>query len=111
MKWEHCKYCGARLKKDAVGQYCPTHNCQWHRGLPKADDDGPPRRRYKPKIHIRLGSRAEGVAFLCRNWDKKRHSVANDTQLETPLEDALRRSTTDNDKVTCQECRRCASDP
>ena len=45
MKWEACKYCGARLKKDTVGQYCPTDNCQWHHGLPKEDDDGPPKRR------------------------------------------------------------------
>ena len=28
-----CKYCGARLKRDAVGHYCPTHNCQWSQGV------------------------------------------------------------------------------
>ncbi|MFW9873510.1 MAG: hypothetical protein ACFFG0_10435 [Candidatus Thorarchaeota archaeon] len=25
----YCKYCGARLKKDHIGKYCPTKNCQW----------------------------------------------------------------------------------
>jgi hypothetical protein len=24
-----CKYCGAVMKKDSVGPYCPTRNCQW----------------------------------------------------------------------------------
>jgi len=25
----HCKYCGAQLRIDQVGHYCPTKNCQW----------------------------------------------------------------------------------
>lgn len=25
----YCKYCGAKLKKDFVGKFCPTKNCQW----------------------------------------------------------------------------------
>ena len=29
-----CKYCGARLRRDTVGQYCPTKNCQWQHGVP-----------------------------------------------------------------------------
>jgi len=29
----YCKYCGAKLKKDIVGHYCPTENCQWHHGV------------------------------------------------------------------------------
>lgn len=28
-----CKYCGAVLKKDSVGKYCPTKNCQWQHGV------------------------------------------------------------------------------
>ncbi len=28
----HCKYCGNRRRRDAVGHYCPTKNCQWHHG-------------------------------------------------------------------------------
>lgn len=27
-----CKYCGARRRKDSIGHYCPTKNCQWHYG-------------------------------------------------------------------------------
>lgn len=30
----HCKYDGARLRRDAVGHYCPTRNCQWEFGVP-----------------------------------------------------------------------------
>lgn len=29
----YCKYCGATLKRDAVGRFCPTQNCQWHHGF------------------------------------------------------------------------------
>lgn len=49
MKWTHCRYCGARLKKDTVGQYCPTRNCQWQYGLPKEDDAGPFRKKQHKK--------------------------------------------------------------
>jgi hypothetical protein len=38
VKWTSCKYCGARLRRDVVGQYCPTRNCQWHHGLPASED-------------------------------------------------------------------------
>jgi hypothetical protein len=24
-----CKYCGAQRKRDSVGHYCGTRNCQW----------------------------------------------------------------------------------
>ena len=24
----HCKYCGAKLRLDFVGHYCPTKNCE-----------------------------------------------------------------------------------
>lgn len=37
-KWLHCRYCGARLRRDHIGQYCSTRNCQWQHGLPKDDD-------------------------------------------------------------------------
>ena len=29
----YCRYCGARLRRDAVGHYCPTRNCQWQYGV------------------------------------------------------------------------------
>jgi hypothetical protein len=38
VKWVSCRYCGAKLRRDFVGQYCPTDNCQWRHGLPKEDD-------------------------------------------------------------------------
>lgn len=28
-----CRYCGAVLKLDVVGHYCPTRNCQWQHGV------------------------------------------------------------------------------
>lgn len=27
-----CKYCGARRRRDQVGHYCPTANCDWQHG-------------------------------------------------------------------------------
>lgn len=24
-----CRFCGARLRRDPYGHYCPTQNCQW----------------------------------------------------------------------------------
>jgi hypothetical protein len=29
----YCIYCGAKLKKDCVGHYCPSTNCQWSFGV------------------------------------------------------------------------------
>lgn len=29
----YCKFCGAKLKKDRDGLYCPTKNCQWSLGF------------------------------------------------------------------------------
>lgn len=37
-KWTHCRYCGAQLRRDPHGQYCPTRNCQWQYGLPESED-------------------------------------------------------------------------
>lgn len=31
-----CNYCGAVLRKDAIGYRCPTENCDWEHG---ADED------------------------------------------------------------------------
>jgi hypothetical protein len=28
-----CRFCGARLKQDSVGHYCPTKNCQYQHGV------------------------------------------------------------------------------
>lgn len=28
----NCKYCGAARRRDTVGHYCPTKNCQWEHG-------------------------------------------------------------------------------
>ena len=39
----YCKYCGAKLRKDHVGQYCPTKNCQWQYGVP-AEKPTPPKK-------------------------------------------------------------------
>jgi hypothetical protein len=49
-KHTFCKYCGAQLKRDPIGQYCPTHNCQWEHGLPTSEDTPTrPILRTKPK--------------------------------------------------------------
>lgn len=32
-KLTRCKYCGARLRRNSVGLYCPTKNCQWSQGV------------------------------------------------------------------------------
>ena len=29
----YCRYCGAKLRRDHVGHYCPTKNCQWQFGV------------------------------------------------------------------------------
>ena len=29
----HCRYCGAQLRRDHIGHYCPTQNCQWQFGV------------------------------------------------------------------------------
>ena len=28
----YCRYCGAKRRRDHVGHYCPTKNCQWEHG-------------------------------------------------------------------------------
>lgn len=38
VKWMYCRYCGAKLKRDPIGQLCPTQNCQWQHGLPESED-------------------------------------------------------------------------
>jgi len=29
----YCKFCGAKLRRDHIGQKCPTDNCQWEHGV------------------------------------------------------------------------------
>ena len=29
----YCRFCGAKLKKDTVGHYCPSKNCSWSLGV------------------------------------------------------------------------------
>lgn len=29
----YCIYCGAKRRRDIVGHYCPTRNCQWQYGF------------------------------------------------------------------------------
>lgn len=29
----YCRYCGARLRRDPIGHYCSTQNCQWQHGV------------------------------------------------------------------------------
>lgn len=33
-----CKYCGAVMKEDSVGHYCPTPNCDWQHGIPESEE-------------------------------------------------------------------------
>jgi hypothetical protein len=40
-KYTRCKYCGAKLKQDHIGQYCGTRSCQWEYSLPSSDDTKP----------------------------------------------------------------------
>lgn len=40
----YCRYCGAKLRTDHVGLYCPTDNCQWRYGLP-SDEPGALRKK------------------------------------------------------------------
>lgn len=34
----YCKYCGAKLKKDLIGHYCGTRNCNWEYGIDSCTD-------------------------------------------------------------------------
>jgi len=43
----YCRFCGARLKRDTVGKYCPTRNCQWQHGIPEEEEGKPAKRRKK----------------------------------------------------------------
>ena len=56
VKWHRCKYCGERLRRDPVGQYCPTKNCQWHHGLDEKDDTPTVRR---PNDKLTCGKKVE----------------------------------------------------
>jgi hypothetical protein len=38
VKYTHCRFCGARLRRDHIGQKCPTPNCQWESGLDERSD-------------------------------------------------------------------------
>lgn len=29
----YCRFCGAKLKRDAIGWKCPTVNCDWEHGV------------------------------------------------------------------------------
>jgi hypothetical protein len=31
----YCNFCGAKLRLDSIGHYCPTPNCQWQYGVEK----------------------------------------------------------------------------
>jgi hypothetical protein len=35
-----CRFCGARLKLDSVGHYCPTKNCQYQFGVKECPVQG-----------------------------------------------------------------------
>lgn len=50
VKYTHCRYCGARLKRDFIGQKCPTPNCQWQHGL--SDEEDTPTKHSKQSGHI-----------------------------------------------------------
>ena len=44
----YCIYCGAKRRRDIVGHYCPSLNCQWQYGFstcpvnPKHDENTEP---------------------------------------------------------------------
>lgn len=57
----YCRYCGAKLRTDPVGLYCPTDNCQWRYGLP-SDEPGALRPE-KPTL-------AEARKVKCRTKNK-----------------------------------------
>jgi len=36
----YCKYCGSRLRRDWIGHFCPTKNCQWQHGVKGCEPSG-----------------------------------------------------------------------
>ncbi len=42
-----CQHCGAILRRDADGHYCPTKNCQWSLTGPGCPCDQPPKKEGK----------------------------------------------------------------
>lgn len=62
------------------------------------------------KIHSKLGSRAEGVAFLCRNWDAENKKPSRDTKLSRPFLVAILQTDTDGRRVTCEACLKILKD-
>ena len=60
----------------------------------------------KKVVHCKLGSRAEGVAFLCKNWDFKRKKLTNALHIDGPLRKMLRLTDFDDKPVTCPRCLR-----
>lgn len=62
VKYIRCKFCGARLRRDVVGQLCPTENCQWQHGLPPEDDTPTrPARLLKSVLTLKRGLIANGL--------------------------------------------------
>lgn len=55
-------------------------------------------------IHSKLGSRVEGVALLCLNWDFVDKKLKHDTRLVPWTQNA--RWTANNRQVTCPLCQR-----
>ena len=65
-----CKYCGAELKRDPIGHYCPTKNCQFHQGVstcpppskkeerecPSAPEGRKMKTRFKCKVCGKIGA-------------------------------------------------------
>jgi hypothetical protein len=56
------------------------------------------------KIHSKLASRAEGVAFLCKNWDAKNNRPSRDTKLARPFLVAILKTDAGGRPVTCEAC-------
>lgn len=55
-------------------------------------------------VHAKLGSRSEGVAFLCLNWNFKEKKLTNDLRITGPFSKAILRTDFDGRPVTCRAC-------
>lgn len=45
----YCRFCGAKLKKDNIGHYCPTSNCQNQYGVDGCTEEEIKERKLKDK--------------------------------------------------------------
>ncbi len=67
----YCIFCGARLKKDNVGHYCPTDNCQWQYGVDDCVKEEV-KQRVK-KLCKKLSKDDKALTEIARKYLKKRN--------------------------------------